>query len=166
MLKKLILVLVTCLFATGALAETKGFQLSLIPDLAIHAKTTHIEGLTLGLWSENPQNALAFGLVNGSKGNSSGLSLGLLGNYSENYKGGQLAWIANVAEGELRGFQWAIFNYAKKLHGLQLGIVNFAETSDKGVQIGLVNIMNQTKRWFGNLPNEVAPGMILVNWRL
>lgn len=164
MLKKLVLVLIGCLFATGALAETKGFQLSLIPDIAIQSKTTHIEGLSLGLWSENPQNSLTLGLANGSKGNSSGLSLGFL-NYSENYKGAQLAWV-NFAEGEVRGLQWALFNYATKLHGLQLGFVNYAETSDKGVQIGLINIMNQTKKWFGNLPNEVAPGMIFVNWRL
>lgn len=164
-MKKLFLVIVLCCFATGALAETRGFQLSLTPDIAIQPKTTQIEGLTLGIWSQNPQNALALGIVNGSTGDSSGLSIGLLANYSESYRGIQLAWLANYAKGEMKGLQWAAFNYASRLHGLQLGLVNYAETSRKGLQIGLINIMNETRSWFGNLPNEVAPGMVLVNWR-
>ena len=165
MMKKLVFVLIGCFFATGALAETQSFQLSLIPDVAIHSKTTHIKGVSLSLWGENPQTALALGVVNGSTGNSSGLSLGLLANYSESYTGAQLAWIANYSSGEFTGLQWAAFNYAAKLHGLQLGFVNFAQSSDQGLQVGFINIMNNTKEWFANFPNEVAPAMVLVNWR-
>lgn len=165
MMKKLVFVLIGCFFATGALAETQSFQLSLIPDVAIHSKTTHIKGVSLSLWGENPQTALALGVVNGSTGNSSGLSLGLLANYSESYKGAQLAWIANYSSQEFTGLQWAAFNYAAKLHGLQLGFVNFAQSSDQALQVGFINIMNNTKEWFANFPNEVAPFMVLVNWR-
>lgn len=164
-MKKLLFIVILCCFATTALAETKGFQLSLTPDIAIQTKTTQIEGLSLGLWSENPQNALALGIVNGSTGNSSGLSLSLLANYSESYKGAQLAWIANYAKGTVTGLQWAAFNYASKLHGLQLGFINYAETAEKGLQVGLVNIMDSTQKWFRNFPNEVAPAMVFVNWR-
>ena len=164
-MKKLLFVVILCCFPTGALAETKGFQLSLTPDIAIQTKTTQIEGVTLGLWSENPQNALALGIVNGSTGDSSGLALSFLANYSENYKGAQLAWIANYSKGKVEGLQWAAFNYASTLHGLQLGFINYAERSNKGLQVGFINIMNETQKWFGNLPNEVAPGMIFVNWR-
>jgi len=164
-MKKILLVIIICFFSTASFAETKGFQLSLTPDVAIQAKTTQIEGLSLGLWSENQQNALAFGIVNGSTGDSSGLAISLLANYSENYKGAQLAWIANYAQGHVKGLQWAAFNYAASLHGLQLGFVNYAEKSDKGLQVGFINIMNETRKWFGNLPNEVAPGMVFVNWR-
>jgi hypothetical protein len=164
-MKKLLFVVILCCFSTGSFAETKGFQLSLTPDIAIQTNTTQIEGLTLGLWSENPQNALALGIVNGSTGDSSGLALSLLANYSENYKGAQIAWIANYAKGKVKGLQWAAFNYASSLHGLQLGFINYAERSNKGLQVGFINIMNETQKWFGNLPNEVAPGMIFVNWR-
>ena len=52
MMKKLVLVLLGCFIATGAFAETKGFQLSLIPDVAIQAKTTHIKGVSLSIWGE------------------------------------------------------------------------------------------------------------------
>ncbi len=164
-MKKWVFAMTCCFFATGAFAETQPFQLSVTPDLAIHSRATHIAGVSLGIWSENPQNAIALGVVNGSTGNSSGLSLGLLANYSENYKGAQLAWLANYSSGTFTGVQWSAFNYAARLNGLQLGLINFAETSEKGVQIGLINIMKETKQWFSNFPNEVAPAMVLVNWR-
>ncbi|WP_321389087.1 LA_2272 family surface repeat-containing protein [uncultured Desulfuromusa sp.] len=164
-MKKLILILMSCLFATGALAETQGFQLSFIPDIAIHSRTTHIKGVSLNLWGENPQTGFALGVVNGSTGNSSGISLGLLANYAENYEGAQLAWIANYSSAKLSGLQLAAFNYAENLHGVQVGYVNFADTSDRGVQVGLINIMNNTKQWFRNFPNEIAPVMPFVNWR-
>jgi len=164
-MKKSLLVLICCFFATGAFAQSQPFQASLIPDIAIHSRTTHIKGFTLGVWSENPQNAVALGIVNGSTGASSGLSFGLLANYTESYEGAQIAWIANYAAVSLSGFQWAAFNYAARLHGLQLGFINFAESSDKGVQVGLINIMNSTKDWFTGFPDEIAPVMPLVNWR-
>ena len=149
MMKKIVLVLLGCLIATGAFAETKGFQLSLIPDVAIYSKTTYIKGASLNVWGENPQNAFALGLINGSTGNSSGFSLGLLVNYADSY----------------RGFQIAPINYASRLQGLQLGLVNMAMTAEEGVQIGVINIISQTDKWFSNFPNEVAPGMVFVNWR-
>ena len=149
MMKKTLLVLLGCLIATGAFAETKGFQMSLIPDVAIHSKTTHIKGVSLNIWGDNPQDSFALGFVNGSTGNSSGFSLGLIVNYADSYKGLQLAPV----------------NYASRLHGLQLGLVNMAMTAEEGVQIGLINIMNQTEKWFSNFPDEVAPGMVFVNWR-
>lgn len=164
-MKKCAFVFLFCFFASGALAATQNFQLSLTPDIAIHSRSTQINGVSLGIWSQNPQSALALGIVNGSTGHSSGLSLGLLANYAESYSGAQLAFLANYASGKVSGLQWAAFNYAGSLHGLQLGFINFADTADKGVQIGLINIINANKRWFGNFPNEVAPAMVLVNWR-
>ncbi len=164
-MKKLVLVFICCFFATGAFAESKGFQLSLIPDIAIESKTTHIKGVSLNIWGENPQNGVALGIVNGSTGDSSGISLGLLANYAESYEGAQLAWIANYSSIKLTGLQWAAFNYAERLHGLQLGFVNFAATADKGIQVGFINIMRNTKVWFKNFPDEIAPVMAFVNWR-
>lgn len=165
MIKKSILTLIGCLFATAAFAETQPFQLSLIPDLAVHSRATHIQGVSLSIWGENPQNALALGVVNGSTGVSSGLSLGLLANYAESYEGAHLAWIANYSSGTFSGLQLAAFNYAERLQGLQLGFINYAEACDKGVQVGLINFMKSTKAWFSNFPDEVAPVMVLVNWR-
>ena len=163
-MKKFVLVLVCCLFSTGALAETKVFQLSLTPHVAIHSRTEQVDGFSLGLWSENPQAAVAIGLVNGSTGSSSGLSISL-GNYSDDYKGAQIALLTNYSSGTAEGFYLSAVNYAERLSGLQLGLFNYAKTSDEGLQIGIVNIMGETDEWFGNFPDEIAPWMVLVNWR-
>lgn len=34
---------------------------------------------------------------------------------------------------------------------------------DKGVQIGVINLMPKNE-WFSELPEELAPGMIFINW--
>ena len=161
-MKKLLLAITLCLFATSTFAETKGFQLSLTPDIAIQPKTAHIEGITLSIWGENPQNALAIGFVNGSTGQSSGLSWGLA-NYAESYKGAQLG-IGNYASGDFTGLQWGAVNYAGSLNGLQLGFVNIAKTTKQGLQVGFVNLIQDNTSWFGKLPNELAPAMVFVNW--
>jgi hypothetical protein len=165
MLKKIVVVLIGYCFATGALAEAAPFQLSLIPDLAIHAKSTRIEGVSLGIWSENPQDALALGVVNGSTGASTGISLSLLANYAESYQGAHLAFVANYASARFSGLQLAGFNYAERLNGLQLGFVNFAAATDRGVQVGFINFMKSNQVWFTNFPDELAPAMVFVNWR-
>jgi hypothetical protein len=165
MIRKTLLMLIGCCFATGALAEAAPFQLSLIPNLAIHAKSTRIEGVSLGIWSENPQDALAIGVVNGSTGDSSGISISFLANYAESYQGAHLAWIANYSSARFTGLQLAGFNYAERLNGLQLGLVNFAAATDRGVQVGLINFMRSNQAWFTNFPDELAPAMVLVNWR-
>jgi hypothetical protein len=58
-----------------------------------------------------------------------------------------------------------MINYAGRLTGLQFGLVNYAATAETGVQIGLVNLI-PSNAWFTELPNQLAPGMIFVNWRL
>jgi hypothetical protein len=65
----------------------------------------------------------------------------------------------------MKGLQTGAVNYAGTLTGLQLGFVNYAEGADAGVQVGVVNIIRQNTRWFTELPEELAPAMIFVNWR-
>lgn len=152
-------------------------QVSLTPEVALFDRSERIEGLCLSLWGENPQTALALGVVNGSTGDSAGLSWALILNYADNYtgiqwapinfaKGDFLGWqggFLNYTGGWMRGLQSGTVNYAGKLTGVQFGLVNYAATAETGVQIGLVNFMPQN-RWFTGLPDELAPGMIFVNW--
>ena len=184
-MKKLLTFIGVALVAAEVMAGGKPIQLSLTPDIAAYARSERIEGLALSIWGENPQSALAVGLVNGSTGQSAGLSLGIL-NYADTYKGLQwglvnyaqqdmLGWqggfflgvvgsVVNYTGGSMKGFQCGVVNYAGRLTGLQLGLVNYAEASDAGGQIGLVNLIPENQ-WFDGLPGELAPGMILVNWR-
>lgn len=182
-MKKMLAFLSVALVATGVMAGK--IQLSIIPDIAVYNRSETINGLTLSIWGENPQTALAIGLVNGSTGKSAGLSVGIL-NYAEDYSGLQwglvnytkndsIGWqggfclglvgsIVNYTGGTMKGFQCGVVNYAGSLTGLQLGLINYAKLADAGLQIGLINAIPQNE-WFTKLPDELAPGMILVNWR-
>lgn len=178
-MKKLLTILATALTTTCAMAGTRSFNLSLIPDIAVYDRGESIEGLTLSIWGENHQRSLALGIVNGSTGNSSGLSWAYALNYADDYDGVQLGlvnythgdflgWqhgVANYSGDEMRGLQSGFVNYAGQLTGLQFGFVNFAESADAGVQIGILNVIRENTRWFGDLPDELAPAMVFVNWR-
>ncbi len=162
----------------AAIAGPKPIQLSLLPEVALFSRSTVIEGLALNIWGENPQKALALGIVNGSTGSSAGFSFGLLINYADKYTGIQLApvnytkgsflgWQSGViayAAGSVKGLQTGIVNYAGNLTGVQFGLVNYAARATTGVQIGLVNLI-PPNAWFTRLPDELAPGMVFVNWR-
>lgn len=148
-IKTLILCGIASLITSTTFAGSKAFQASLAPGIAVHDRNQKIEGLTLSVWGENPQTSLALGIINGTAGNSGGLSLGFV-NYGDIYKGVQLGFI----------------NTDHKLHGFQLGFLNFAESTKTGFQFGLINIIRTNKKWFSNFPNEIAPFMLFVNWRL
>jgi len=178
-MKKLMIIALGCAVAGGAFASA-GFQASLTPDIAVHDRDTEINGVSIGVWNENPspQFNWQLGFVNGATGDSKGVQwfifLPTFYNYAENYTGAQLAFV-NYASGEFtgiqwgavniagtfKGFQWGAVNYCKDLAGLQLGVVNWAEHSTSGVQIGLVNIIPENQ-WFKD--GDLAQGMVLVNW--
>jgi hypothetical protein len=177
-MKRRLAVLALAWIASGIFASGgPPIQISLTPDLALFNRSERIEGVCLSLWGENPQAALALGVINGSTGDSGGLSWALFLNYADNYTGIQwapinytrgdfLGWQAgfvNYTGGAMKGLQTGAVNYAGHLTGLQLGWVNYAASAETGVQIGLVNLM-PGNRWFTGLPNELAPAMIFVNW--
>jgi hypothetical protein len=156
--------------------EAHFFQASLTPEIAIYPKTAEIHGLSLNIWGENPQQGVALGIVDGSTGDSAGFTWGLV-NYSDAYTGVSWAWVnvnqtsfvgwqfgwVSVAKNEFVGFQSSlIVNYAKKVTGLQLGLVNYAENLH-GVQIGLANIA-MNNGWFNDFPDKLATGFPIVNW--
>ncbi len=183
-MKKLIIAALAATTAFTAAAEDAGFQLSLVPQVAIQDRDTNITGVSIGIWNENPSPKFQwqFGFVNGSTGDSTGVQwfifLPTFFNYAENYTGAQLAWV-NYTSGEMTGLQWAwLFNYAGDLTGAQLGMVNWAQAVDGGFQWGLVNYAGTAKNlfqlglvniiadnpWFKNFPGELAQGFVIVNW--
>ncbi len=178
-MNKILASLATLLVSASVMAGTKPFNLSLTPDIAVYDRSETIEGLTLSVWGENQQTSLALGIANGTVGNSAGLSWALFLNYADNYKGIQwapinyttgdfLGWqkgFVNYAGGDMKGLQTGAVNYTGTLTGLQFGFVNYTEDTDAGVQIGLVNIIRRNTHWFTELPEELAPAMIFVNWR-
>ncbi|AKJ63433.1 LA_2272 family surface repeat-containing protein [Kiritimatiella glycovorans] len=173
-------VVFTVMMMTAGLSASAAepVQLSLTPDVAIHDRGVMIRGIALNIWGENPQEALALGIVNGSTGQSLGFSWSLLLNYAESYRGVQWAAVnyataeftgwqggcINYSGGSTYGLQTAFVNYSAHLRGLQLGLFNVAESTDEALQVGVINLLPENETWFGNLPEELAPGMVLVNW--
>lgn len=177
-MKKTLAILTVAMLGAGGVMATTPIQMSITPGAAIYSSSEKVEGLNLSIWGENEQSGLAIGVANGSTGNSSGVSLGLLINYADSYQGllvapvnyvmddflGWQAGLVNYTEGSMKGLQSGVVNYAGKLTGLQIGILNVADTAENGVQIGVLNILPQNN-WFDDLPNGLAPGMVFVNWR-
>ena len=185
-MKKFTITALSIVVASGAMAESKPFQMSLVPDVAIEDRDTDINGVSIGVWNENPSEKFQWqlGFVNGSTGDSVGvqwlplLFWGTLYNYAENYTGAQVGWV-NYASGEMTGLQWGwLGNYAGDLTGVQLGIaniatavdggfqwgfVNYAETANNLFQLGLVNIILDNE-WFSDFPSDLAKGFVVVNW--
>ena len=174
-MKKILIISSLVIGVAGLKADESVFQASLTPDIAIHSKSTQINGLALSIWGENPQHALALGFVNGSTGDSMGLSWGLV-NYADSYTG--VAWgFVNVSQNKFAGWQYGAINYSQgtfvgfqsgwinvsqEFHGLQWGLLNYAE-SLRGVQIGFVNIA-QNNPWFTDFPDKLATGFPFLNW--
>jgi hypothetical protein len=150
-------------------------QLSLTPDIALYPKDTEVKGVSLNIWGENPQTSLHLGLVNGSSGDSAGLSWGIV-NYDDSFTGAQLGWVnfsaehfvglqdgyVNISKGTFTGLQYGLVNVSEQVTGLQLGVFNYAEELD-GVQIGVVNIARNNP-WFNEFPDKLATGFPLLNW--
>ncbi|MCK5675978.1 MAG: hypothetical protein KAH99_03075 [Verrucomicrobia bacterium] len=166
-MKKLMIIALGCAVASGVFAAA-GFQASLTPNIAIHDRDTEIQGVSIGLWNENPGPKFngQFGVVNGATGDSVGfqwmLFLPSIYNYAENYTGAQLGFV-NYASGDFVGAQLGAVNIAGKITGLQWGVVNYAKTAHNGLQIGLVNIIADNA-WFKDFPGDLAKGMVIVNW--
>lgn len=162
--------------SASSLSDSKGLQLSLTPDIALHPKTTPIRGVSLNIWGENPQHSLTLGIVNGSTGESSGFSWAWGINYADSYKGVQWAlvnvsktsfvgWQAaalNYSQGTFTGLQTGFVNYGQEFKGLQCGAVNYAENL-KGVQIGFLNVA-KNNGWFKDFPDKLATVFPFVNW--
>ena len=144
-MKKLIIAALAVTMVSGAYAKSKGFQLSLVPEVAIVDRDTEINGVSLGVWNENPspQFQWQLGFVNGSTGDSVGVKwfifLPTINNNAENYTG--LSWgFANYASGDFVGAQWGAVNItAGNCVGVQWGVVNVTSGTFKGFQWGSVN---------------------------
>ena len=136
-MKKLIVLITLAAGAFALKADDAIFQASLTPDIAVHSRTTQINGLALNIWGENPQSSLNIGFVNGSTGDSQGLAWGLV-NYDDSFTG--VAWgLVNISRENFFGWQYGAINYSRgTFTGLQSGWINVAQNFH-GLQWGVVN---------------------------
>ena len=174
-MKKLFLITTLAASAASLTAGEAIFQASLTPDIAIYTRASEINGLSLGFWGENPQHALAISLVNGSTGDSQGVTLGIV-NYADSYEGIAFGWlnssrdnfygwqngVINFSHGTFTGLQMGALNVTQEMHGLQMGVFNYSENLH-GVQLGFANVALNNPP-FKEMPNKLAPIFPFLNW--
>jgi hypothetical protein len=128
----------------GYFNSTKGN----LTGIQLAGDINYIKGNTRGLQ--------ASGLYNQISGSLTGAQMAGICNYTrEPVKGLQLAGIVNINNSSITGLQASgILNYTKHLKGLQLGLINIADTSD-GYSIGLINIVRKGYHKITLSSNEV-----------
>ena len=121
--------------------KMKGVQLG-----GIHNKVLDsVIGLQVAGFNNNVNGPLTGvqlgGIYNKVNSNVSGLQIaGAMNVAGGNTEGVQLSGLYNVTRREAKGIQISsVFNYTKKLSGVQLALINIADTSE-GYGIGLINI--------------------------
>jgi len=100
----------------------------------------------------------AAGIGNFNKGKLKGIQLaGIMNKVADSVEGMQAAGIINIAKRQVKGLQLAgIINKTPKLKGVQIGLVNIADTSE-GYGIGLINIVKHGMHEISIFTDEVAP---------
>jgi len=129
----------------------RGLRLDLL-----YGRNTAVTGLDVGLvnhTTRGPSAGLQYGLVNLAGGDFTGWQASLVGVTQGRFTGLQSGAVNSAGSGS--GVQWGMVNVAETMHGLQFGFVNVARRMNKGVQIGLVNIIREG----GQFP--IFP---IVNW--
>jgi len=128
----------------------------------------------IGRVSEQMHGAQISGVGNIAKGKAYGAQVGGMFNLAKtdirgmqisgginmgkkSVAGMQLAGLGNSAKEEMHGLQLGgLYNYAKNLKGVQVGMINLADTSS-GYSLGLINIVRKGKGAFSLNSNEILP---------
>jgi hypothetical protein len=93
--------------------------------------------------NQNNFNTLQIGFVNTVGGDMTGLQWGFINAVmGKNTNGLQLGFVSTAAD-NFNGAQISFVNAAKQLRGLQIGLVNYADSFEKGFPIGLLSIVRQ-----------------------
>jgi len=133
----------------------------------------HLSGLGTYAGS-NGNGVMISGLFNRTK-EFRGTQLSGLLNITDNTTGFQLGGLSNIANGNMRGFQFSslmnmaedlngfqfagLINIAKDVKGVQLGVVNFADSND--YPVGIVNIVRKNGEMsLGIAYNEIGSMML------
>lgn len=128
---------------------------------------------TNGISSLDYSNNLSVNVLFGLNGGVNGAELGGVFNFNKgdvkwvqlagvfnintgDTSGAQLAGVFNVNFKDFRGFQMGVVNYSRKLTGVQLGVVNIVGNSERGVPIGLINIVKD-----GHYELEMTSGDVI-----
>lgn len=138
-------------------AQERPIQISLFTPVQIFPASYSITGIRLNLiYGRNASvSGVDIGLINHTTtGISKGVQWGIVSMNDDGFMGWQDSFV-NITKEKYEGFQLGFVNYAGTMSGFQLGFVNYSETMNKGLQIGLVNIIKHGGQF---------PFFPIVNW--
>lgn len=122
--------------------EAKGAQIAGVHNTVLkQMEGIQISGVTNHV-GNNVTGAQISGVSNLVGGDVKGFQLAGVSNHNNGKLNGmQLSGVANFNRKEVKGVQLSgVVNYTKKLRGVQIGLINIADSSD-GYSIGLINIV-------------------------
>ena len=131
----------------------KGIRLNLL-----YGKNESMHGLDVGLVNQVGNGGfkgMQYGFVNITDAEAKGLQLGVVNFNKGNTVG--LQWGGVNTSPDMKGFQYGVVNHAGNMRGFQLGFINYAEAMDKGLQIGLLNIIREGGKF---------PVFPIINWSI
>lgn len=144
------------IFTTNTNAQDKPIQVALFNPIQIFPETNSITGLRLNIiYGKNVNvSGLDWGFVNSTTGKQVGAQWGFVNMVDNGFLGLQGGFV-NITDSKFEGLQYGFVNYHKgKVSGVQFGFINYAG-SMYGLQIGLINIINQ---------GGAFPFFPIVNW--
>lgn len=97
------------------------------------------------------------GIANISSDETKAIQLSGIYNASTNTSSGVQVALINTTHGDYKGLQAGVINYAKKMHGVQMGVVNVIEDGDNAIPIGLLNIVKNGYYALEHTSNETMP---------
>jgi hypothetical protein len=104
---------------------------------------------------ENISGAQIAGAINFARKEVDGAQISGAVNYRKGGHGAQIAGAVNVSTDTVAGVQISgAVNYAKVLKGVQIGVLNYADSSD-GYSLGLINIVRRGYHQFQVYHNEM-----------
>lgn len=129
-------------FANVALDTVYGIQASGFANISLDP-IIGFQGSGFANYASGVAFGQASGFVNVSTGDVSGVQgAGFTNITSGDTRGVQASGFANITTGTLTGVQASgFFNYTQTLRGVQVSVVNVADTVEKGVPIGVFNFV-------------------------
>lgn len=129
-----------------------------IEGLQIAGLINHTKGMVTGMQLS--------GILNHTSEETSGLQIsGLINNTGKNIKGVQMAGILNQCTDTLQGVQVSgLINRTRVVDGLQIGVINFADTVNEGLQLGFLNFAKNGYYALETGGNETMHGV--VSWKM
>lgn len=125
--------------------SVKGFQIAGLWNSTKENFTgAQLAGL-LNIAEQGSDGFRAAGLINISNSNAKGVEIaGLFNQTKNNLNGLHMAGLFNNVSNKTSGVQIAgLLNKTKILRGFQLGIINIADTVERGMSMGLINIVKK-----------------------